>query len=324
MRCYSRIWFGACAVILCATVLVAFAGQGQSNPDTFLPETSLLASEAYTVLSELPKVGIDQSKGKLEGLIASANKLLAENDPQKTQLSLALREAIAHGLVYEMYRSEAIRLGIGLEGQPVLIPFQKENFLDLWNASMPNDVQILNRTRRGHDVIVDALSSNSVDEAELVSGKQLDQMSQELRNRFAKLRHQAKDYSLQGKELSADEQFVQSLVVLQSLQDLDVIVRVYEQSGLLKDRADFRAAIDVALQGMHKKRMDDGMRASSLKVLSTFSKYCSPSESAYLMQQAMLLGPYMKNTEKLPAQVQTHLGHQKKAVESSKSAGKKK
>lgn len=315
MKYHFRTLFGslslAWSVIHYGAAVEVSVVHEQSAPGTSSPQTSLLASEAYSVLSELPKVGIDQSKGKIDRLIALSNKLLSMNGSHETQLFLALREAIAHGLVYELCRSEALRLGVSSDERSDLVPFNKKNFLDLWNANLLNDAKLLNRTFRGNGMIVDMLSSNGVDDSDIVAGTWLGQMPLEQRDLFTKLKQHAKDYMLQGKKLSPDELFVQSIVVLQYLQDLDAVVRVYEKSGLLKDRSDFSAAIDVALQNTPKKRMDDGMRASPLKVLSTFSKFCSSSEDGYFIKQALLLGPYMDNTDVLPAQIQAHLGQQK-------------
>lgn len=328
MKNYSHTLVGLLwrtyTILICGAVIASPDPLEQSNPDTLSPEISQLASEAYSLLSDLPNIGIDKAKGEIEQLITSANKLMTNDGAWETQLSLALREGIAHSLIYEMYRSEAMRLGINLEGQPAPIPFKKKNFLELWNANLPNNLQVLARTRKGNDVIVKQLSAKQMDNETIADGYKLREINDEVHDRYSKLKNQAHAYNLHHGKMSADEKFVQSLVVLQSLRDLDNIVQIYDKSGLFKDYTELRAAIDADLHGSHKKRMDDGMRASSLKVMSTFSKYCSPSEEMYLNQQAMLLGSYLENTANLPTQVRIHLDRRKREADSSDAAGNNK
>jgi len=306
---FSRKYLICTFALFCSGMSVIAASIEEATAKLPPPQVSELASEAYSTLANLPQVGIDQSKEKLKKLIVSAEKLQLEDDGWKVQLSIALKEAIAHGLIYEMYRSEAIRLQVNSPEQQVLIPFTKTIFLELWNANLPNESQVLNRTRRGDDIIVKQLSVKDINNKAILNGGEV---SKEMKDRFLKLETQANSYGLIGKKMSPDELFVQSLVMIQTMRDLDIIVRLYKKSGLLKDWGAFRTAIDATIKNPSKKRLGDEDQEGSLKILSTFGKYCSQNNDAYIMQQSMLLGSYMTNTKHLPAQIQSYLNQNKK------------
>lgn len=293
MTRYSQVL----AMLILALSTVTVSAADVSDHGTISIAT--IASDAYTILADIPDKGIEESRAGLHKIIAQRRILERSNNLLQRQLALILADAVALVIVSEIQNTEMQRMG-AVQSPVHMRPASPKNVVvQLWKE---NDLDVKSAVRASShaagDVVRFAFQDNSEDE--ILDGRMIKKASGDILPRIRELQRNAREYRGLGRAPSADELFMQALVTAQAFRDLRVIVDLFENGELSQDRAILQSAIDGALSQTQTRRMDDGMKESSLKVLSTFGRYCLPDPDAYRLKMALLLGPYMTDRDALP------------------------
>lgn len=276
---------------------------------------SVIATNAFHVLQNVPDIGLEKSRYMLDQIIETHHRLSQETGLVQRQLSFVLADAIAYAIVTEIHRAEIARMGADQRMTPKSIPFEKKTAVRLWKANQPDFAAAIRKALQGHDTVTSFVSMHFSEE-EVLSGEMIDKAPLEtIRPRIRSLQEKALYAPYFSRKPSADEQLVYALCKYQAFRDLGIVIDLYDKDDLPDDATQFKLAIDGILKQHPGKRLDDGMKASSLKVLSTFVRYCCLSASdAYQTRMALLLGPYMTDRGAIPETAQGIL----KELENSK------
>lgn len=285
------------AMLILVLSAVTVSAAGASDHGTI--STATIASDAYAILADIPNKGFEESRAGLQEIIAQRQVLERSDDPLQRQLALILADAVAHVIASEIRNTEIQRMGAVQSAAPmrptsprnVVVPLWEENDLDAMSA-------VRACSHASGDIVRFAFQNSSEDE--ILDGRMIQKASGDILPRIRELQRNAREYRGLGRTPSADELLMQTLVTAQAFRDLRVIVDLFENGELSQDRAILQSAIDEALSQTRKRRMDDGMKETSSKVLSTFGRYCLPDPDAYRLKMALLLGPYMTDRDALP------------------------
>lgn len=265
--------------------------------------TAAIASDAYAILAAVPDKGIEESSAGLQKIIAQRQVLERSNDLLHRQLALILADAVALAIMREIQSTEMQRMGAVQSPVHTRPASPKNVVVQLWKA---NDLDAKSAIRASPhatgDVVRFAFQDSSEDE--ILDGRMIKKASAEILPRIRELQRNAREYRGLGRAPSADEWLMQTLVTAQAFRDLRIVVDLFEAGDLPQDGVLLQSAIDGTLSQSQARRVDDGMKASSLKVLSTFGRYCLPGADAYRHKVALLLGPYMTDRSVLPEAAQ--------------------
>lgn len=289
-------------LLILAAVVPSGALETNQTSDAGL---NVIATNAFHVLQNVPDIGLEKSQHMLEQIIETHHRLSQETGLEQRQLSLVLADAIAYAIVTEIHRAEIARMDAEQRMTPKGVPFEKKTAVRLWEANQPDFAVAIRKALQEHDTVTSFVSMHSSEE-EVFSGEMIDKAPLEsIRPRIRSLQEKALYAPYFSSKPSADELLVYALCKYQAFRDLGIVIDLYDKDDLPDDTTQFKLAIDVILKQQPGKRMDDGMKASSLKVLSTFVRYCCLSVSdAYRTRMALLLGPYMTDRGALPETAQ--------------------
>ena len=283
-------------LILALSIVTASAAEVSEHGTI---STATIASDAFTILGAVPDKGIEESSAGLQEIIAQRQVLERSSNLLHRQLALILADAVAFAIVREIQNTEMQRMGAAQSPVHLRPAPPKNVVVQLWKA---NDLDAKSAIRASShatgDVVRFAFQDSSEDE--ILDGRMIKKASADVLPRIRELQRNAREYRGLGRAPSADELLMQTLVTAQAFRDLRVIVDLFESGDLPQERALLQSAIEGALSLSQARRMDDGMKASSLKVLSTFGRYCLPDHDAYRLKMALLLGPYMTDRSALP------------------------
>ena len=302
----SILW--AFALILSMATPVLFAGAG-SDETADEVRVNAIASNAFLVLRDVPAIGLEKSAPALEQTIADHHRLSQSSLATDRHFSLVLADAVAHAIISEILRAEFARQGIDQGRAVKSIPFDKQIAVRLWRANMPDFAPLIRKAMKGEDVLTGYISKHSSEE-EVLGGDMIDKAPWgQVKERIRKLNREASVPLYVQKNPTPDEQLIYALNKCQAFQDLTIIVDLYEKGDLPGGEwALVRPVIDGVLKNYPQRRVDNGMKASSVNVWSTSARYLwDPSErdlrssmDQYSMEQSLLLGPFMADMDLLP------------------------
>lgn len=289
------------AVLACSlsSVTVCFA----ELPKVDTVSVSSIASNAYSILAAVPDNGLGESSPMLQKIIAQRRVLEQGDDPLHRQLALVLADAVAYALVREIQTAEIQRMGSAESEVQMRSPDAKSVVVQLWKANEFDVRAAIRVSPNATGDVVRFVNQNS-SEDEILDGRMINKASSNILPRIWELHDNARGYRGLGRVTSADELFMYALTTAQAFRDLRIVVDLYGIGDLPQDRAVFQGVIENALSRAPVRRIDDGMKSSSLKVLSTFGRYCLPGHDAYRLKLALLLGPYMTDRSVLPKAAQ--------------------
>lgn len=255
MKKPHRIPCSCVVLLILAAVVPSAVLEADQTADADL---SVIATNAFSVLRDVPTVGLEKSVFGIEMIIETHRHLLREANLAQRQLSLVLADAVAYAIVTEIHRSDVSRLGTDPNITPQSIPFDKKTAVRLWRANVPDFPAAIRQALRGNDTVTGYVSTQS-SEKEVLSGDMIDKAPLDtIQLRLQELRGKAFQPRAFGVHPSADEQLVYALDRYQAFRDLAVIICLYENSELPTDSASLRTAIGGIMKPSAGKRVDDG------------------------------------------------------------------
>jgi len=223
-------------------------------------EHSRFAEKAYKILINVPETGLEANKKQLEDIIKYADKLEKKGDLESIRLCFALRETVMLTLFSEKQKAEKIHFGYNLPtNNPVSIGFNKDLFLNLCEMNHFNETELIERLPVDNNSIISNLYAANISVPDILSYtdstnkilfiNSLDSIFQDdLYERFTDLQQELSILTLNPVMKTSDEQFVQSLSMIQNFRDLYIHAEVYRRYGFIWEYKKLESKIDEIIQ----------------------------------------------------------------------------
>jgi hypothetical protein len=258
-----------------------------------------VASNAYNILASIPEKGFEASSDGIHKIIQQRHILEQSNNLRQRQMALILADVVGIVIIREIQNYEKQ----GTNAEQALfskVPIaSKQVIIDVWRANEINEKSAIRACSIvNSDLVKFAFQDNC--EEEVLNGSMIYKASGATLSRIRELQSSARSYSGLNRAPSADELLMHTLVTVQNFRDLNVIVDLFWKGDFPRDRTQFQNAIESILMQTTVRRLDDGMKASYIKVLSTYGRYRVPDSDAYQLKIALLLGHFMDDKSTLP------------------------
>jgi len=293
-------------------------------------ERSRFAENTYKILVNVPVTGLTANKEQLEKIINYATKLEKRGDLESIRLCFSLRRAIMIILFTEMHKAERVHFGYSLpEEDPVSTGFSKDVFLELFEMNHFDEKKLIDRIPIQNNTIISNLYDANISVSDILSSTNFlykdsvrlsysDFLGCNLYDRLTELQTDVCMLTLNPIMETSDEQFVQTLGMIQDFRDLDIHAEVLSKNGFLWDSKQIKNKIDEIIKERGiVKRVDTFRPEKSSKIYNMLDWY--NDESGGKVRVLMCLEPYMNNLDCLPKEYKIIFEKQRKWREEKKS-----
>ena len=201
--------------------------------------------------------GLEASEEQLRRVIKYANKLEKKGDLESIRLCFAIKQSVATTLFTEQFDNK-FRVWTK-EIEPLKDNESLDLFCELWDLNQFDEVALLKRIPVDGDSILKQLFDASVDYQNILDGIDFrEQLSSDYSKRICTLKHTSYYNKLNNIMKTSDEQFVQTLLVIQDFKDIELIKEAYVQYVNNTNVDNFTDKIAWEVEKKEYTRLDNG------------------------------------------------------------------
>jgi len=224
-----------CFAVVCFTGYIIFKST----------EHSRFAEKAYKIFINISETGLEVNEKQLEKIIKYADKLEKKGDLESIRFCFSLRRAVMITLFTEMQKVEKIYRGYSLSTEnSVSTNFNKEVFLELCDMNRFDENKLIERIPVENNSIISNLYAANITVSDILSCTNFlykdsvrlsysKILGKELYEKFSNLRQKSSIFFLNPTMQTSDEQFAQTVCIVQDFRDLYINAEVYKKYNFL-------------------------------------------------------------------------------------------
>jgi hypothetical protein len=293
-------------------------------------ESLRFAEQAYKIFINVQKTGLEANKKQLEDIITYADKLEEKGDLESIRLCFGLRDAVMITLFTEKQKATKIHFGYSLAtNNPVSTNFNKDVFLELCEMNRFNETELIKRIPIENNSIISNLFATNISVSDILSCTNFlykdsirlsysTILEYDLYEHLSDLDQKPCMLSLNPIMKTSDEQFVQTICMIQNFRDLYIHAEVYKKYGFLWNSKQIKKNIAEIIQKRGiVKRVDTWNLESSLSIYYMLGWY--DDESKFQGRVLLCLEPCMNDLSFLPEEYRKFFEKQRRLREEQKA-----
>jgi len=293
-------------------------------------EGSRFAEKAYKILINVPETGLEANQKQIENIINYADRLEKRKDLESIRICFSLRRAVMITLFTEMQKAEQIYRGYSLpDNNPILTGFDKEVFLNLCEMNRFNETELIERIPVENNTIISNLYAANISVQDILSctnflykdSVRLNYrtiLENDIYQKLYDLRQESSVFLLNSTMETSDEQFSQTICIIQDFRDLYINAEVYKRYSFLPDYKQIDNKIEeILLERGIVKRVDTFGPEKSAKVYGVLDWYNDVSK--FQGRVLLCLEPCMNDLSCLPEEHRKFFEKQRKWREEKKT-----
>jgi len=286
-------------------------------------ERSRFAENAYKIFINISETGLEVNEKQLEKIIKYADKLEKKGDLESIRFCFSLRRAVMITLFTEMQKVEKIYRGYSLSTEnSVSTNFNKEVFLELCDMNRFDENKLIERIPVENNTIISNLYAANISVQDILSctnflykdSVRLNYrtiLENDIYQQLYDLRQESSVFLLNPTMQTSDEQFAQTICIIQDFRDLYINAEVYKRYSFLPDYKQIDNKIEeILLEKGIVKRVDTFGPEKSAKVYGVLDWYNDVSK--FQGRVLLCLEPCMNDLSCLPEEYKTIFEKQRK------------